>query len=46
MVRVSLSLLVGSRSVSIFKLGTRYSESLGAIAVLDEDGREVPIIIG
>lgn len=29
----------------IFKLGTRYSESLGA-TVLDENGREVPIIMG
>lgn len=29
----------------IFKLGTRYSEGLGA-TVLDENGREVPIIMG
>ncbi|HEX4384930.1 MAG TPA: proline--tRNA ligase [Myxococcales bacterium] len=29
----------------IFKLGTRYSESMGA-RVLDEGGREVPIVMG
>lgn len=29
----------------IFKLGTRYSESLGA-NVLDENGREIPVIMG
>lgn len=29
----------------IFKLGTRYSESMGA-TVLDENGREIPIIMG
>jgi len=29
----------------IFKLGTRYSESMGA-RVLDKDGKEVPIIMG
>ena len=29
----------------IFKLGTRYSESMGA-KVLDEGGREVPIVMG
>ena len=29
----------------IFKLGTRYSEALGA-AVLDENGRSVPIVMG
>ena len=29
----------------IFKLGTRYSESMGA-RVLDESGKEVPIIMG
>jgi prolyl-tRNA synthetase len=29
----------------IFKLGTRYSESMGA-RVLDETGREVPIVMG
>jgi prolyl-tRNA synthetase len=29
----------------IFKLGTRYSESMGA-RVLDENGKEVPIIMG
>lgn len=29
----------------IFKLGTRYSESMGA-NVLDENGREIPVIMG
>src|SRR5205814_8193808 len=29
----------------IFKLGTRYSETMGA-RVLDEAGREVPIVMG
>ncbi len=30
---------------NIFKLGTRYSEALGA-TYLDEDGREQPIVMG
>ena len=29
----------------IFKLGTKYSESMGA-SVLDQDGKEVPIVMG
>ena len=29
----------------IFKLGTRYSESMGA-NVLDKNGREIPVIMG
>ena len=29
----------------IFKLGTRYSETLG-VTVLDESGRQVPVVMG
>jgi prolyl-tRNA synthetase len=39
--RISKSLEIGH----IFKLGTKYSESMGA-TVLDESGRAVPIVMG
>ena len=45
MVKVSLQFARGIEIGHIFKLGTRYSESMGA-NVLDENGRAVPIIMG
>ena len=43
--KVSLNFARGIEIGHIFKLGTRYSASMGA-DVLDENGRAVPIIMG
>lgn len=40
-----LSIRKGLEIGHIFKLGTKYSESMGA-TVLDQEGREVPIVMG
>ncbi len=41
----SLAIVQGIEVANIFKLGTKYSEPLGA-TVLDESGRERPIVMG